>query len=239
MPISAMIGPRMDQVVVVLLTALPDTAPNSCRRTVDQPAQRARTSTTTMALRKSSTVTAIAWRGGDLGGPDIDRAVICMNVDHPRGEYRTVGIRTLHQYKDLRRGCLHAHRDGSGRVYRYKVVSRAFKGENDPRGVEATWVIGAPAARAIRVLERLQPPETDLLFAHHTLWGRANQLRGGQTRALTSGWTVTQLNAFTTWINDYCTDHGRNDGIPLVNGRPWKLTTPQFRRLLPALAVCD
>jgi hypothetical protein len=96
-------------------------------------------------------------------------------------------------------------------------------------------VIGAPAARAIRVLERLRPPETELLFAHHTLWGRANQLRGGQTRALTSGWTVTHLNAFIAWINDYCAEHGRTDGIPLVNGRPWKLTTPQFRRTMAML----
>jgi hypothetical protein len=93
-------------------------------------------------------------------------------------------------------------------------------------------VIGSPAARPIRVLERLQPPETDLLFAHHTLRGGANQLRGGQTRALTAGWTVTHLNAFTAWINDYCGEHGRNDGVPLVNGRPWKLSTPQFRRTL-------
>jgi hypothetical protein len=123
-------------------------------------------------------------------------------------------------------------RDDTGHAYRYKVVSRAFKGENDPNGVEATWVIGAPAARAIRVLEQLQPSETDLLFAHHTLWGRANQLRGGQTRALTSGWTVTHLNAFVTWINHYCAEHDRKDSIPLVNGRPWKLTTPQFRRTL-------
>jgi hypothetical protein len=82
------------------------------------------------------------------------------------------------------------------------------------------------------VLERLQPPETDLLFAHHALWGRANQLRGGQSRALTSGATVIQLNAFIAWINNYCAERGRTDGIPLVNGRPWKLITPQFRRTL-------
>ena len=129
-------------------------------------------------------------------------------------------------------GCVQVQRDDTGRVYRHKVISRAFKGENDPRGVEATWVIGAPAARAIRVLERLQPSATDLLFAHHTLWGRANQQRGGQTRALTSAWTVTHLNAFIAWINDYCAAHGRNDNIPLVNGRSWWLTTPQFRRTL-------
>jgi hypothetical protein len=134
--------------------------------------------------------------------------------------------------KDMRRGCLHVQRDDTGQIYRYKVASRAFKGENDPRGVEATWVIGAPAARAIRVLERLQPAGTELLFAHHTVWGRANQLRGGQTRALTSGWTVTHLNAFIAWVNDFCAEHDRNDGIPSVNGRPWKLTTPQFRRTL-------
>lgn len=135
------------------------------------------------------------------------------------------------EIKELRRGCLHVQRDDTGRIYRYKVASRAFKGENDPRGVEATWVVGAPAARAIRVLERMQPAETDLLFAYHPL-AQLESSRGGQIRATTSSWAVKNLNAFITWVNDYCGERGRNDAIPDVNGRPWWLTTPQFRRTL-------
>lgn len=135
------------------------------------------------------------------------------------------------EIKELRRGCLHVQRDDTGRIYRYKVASRAFKGENDPRGVDATWVIGAPAARAIRVLERMQPAETDLLFTYHPSI-QLESSRGGQIRATTSSWAVTNLNAFITWVNDYCAERGRNDVIPSVNGRPWWLTTPQFRRTL-------
>jgi len=135
------------------------------------------------------------------------------------------------EIKELRRGCLHVQRDDTGRIYRYKVASRAFKGENDPRGVDATWVIGAPASRAIRVLERMQPAETDLLFAYHPLI-QLESSRGGQIRATTSSWAVTNLNAFTNWINHYCAERGRIDDIPDVNGGPWRLTTPQFRRTL-------
>ncbi len=36
----------------------------------------------------------------------------------------------------------------------------------------------------------------------------------------------------TIWINDYCTGNNRADGIPPVDGRPWRLTTRQFRRTL-------
>jgi hypothetical protein len=81
------------------------------------------------------------------------------------------------------------------------------------------------------VLERLQSAETDLLFAYHPLI-QLESSRGGQIRASTSSWAVTNLNAFITWVNDYCAERGRNDGIPSVNGRPWRLTTPQFRRTL-------
>ncbi|CAM3880625.1 hypothetical protein MYFR107205_29575 [Mycolicibacterium frederiksbergense] len=135
------------------------------------------------------------------------------------------------EIKELRRGCLHVQRDDTGRIYRYKVSSRAFEGENDPRGIEATWVVGAPAARAISVLERMQPAATELLFAYHPLI-QSESSRGGQIRATTSSWAVTNLNAFITWVNDYCGERGRNDGIPNVNGRAWWLTTPQFRRTL-------
>lgn len=137
------------------------------------------------------------------------------------------------EIKELRRGCLRIHRDDTGRIYRRTVLSRAFKGESDSRGVEATWVIGAPAARAVHVLERLQPAGTELLFALIDPWGHFTRpCTRSQSRALSSIATNTQINNLVDWINDYCATHGRLDSIPLVNGRRWRLTTPQFRRTL-------
>jgi hypothetical protein len=69
------------------------------------------------------------------------------------------------EIKHLRRGCLHISRDAGRRPYRWKITSLAFKGERDPAGTTATWVVGEPAARAITPLEKLQPAGTDLLFA--------------------------------------------------------------------------
>jgi integrase len=138
------------------------------------------------------------------------------------------------EIKHLRRGCLRTIRDSDGRAYRYRVTSRAFKGERDPAGVEATWVVGEPAARAIRVLEQLQPPDAELLFQalpHQP--GQHNSPTFTPTNiALSHGATSTQLNELIGWINRYCTAHHRSDGIPKVNNRDWKLSTSQFRRTL-------
>jgi hypothetical protein len=96
----------------------------------------------------------------------------------------------------------------------------------DPAGTTATWVIGAAAARAVDVLERLQPPHADTLFRplgtnlpEAQLWGAQNV---GRTNRL--------LNQFVTWVNTYCHHRGRTDTIPaMTDGR---LQTRQFRRTL-------
>ncbi|PPJ25647.1 hypothetical protein C5F51_22745 [Nocardia nova] len=136
------------------------------------------------------------------------------------------------EIKELRRGCFRIHRDDTGRIYRRTVLSRAFKGETDSRGVEAFWVIGAPAARAITVLERLQPAGTELLFALIDPWNSTRPASRSHNRALSSIATNTQINNLVDWINEYCASRGRLDSIPLVNQRRWRLTTPQFRRTL-------
>ncbi len=135
------------------------------------------------------------------------------------------------EIKHLRRCCLTTHRDQDGRPYRYKVTSLAFKGEHDPSGVEATWVVGAPAARAIGVLERLQPPGTELLFFPLEFGGGGAANRTNDL-VLESKTTNRQLNSFLAWINHYCAAHNRPDGIPAVNGRVWHLSTRQWRRTL-------
>ncbi len=134
------------------------------------------------------------------------------------------------ELKHLKRGGLTTERDADGTPYRWKMHSLAFKGESDPAGVRATWSIGEPAARAIIVLEQLQPPGTDDLFARlqHSPGSKPDAV----SQVLTSGATNARLNAFAAWVNNYCRRHGRADGIPGVGGRTWHLKNSQFRRTL-------
>jgi hypothetical protein len=140
------------------------------------------------------------------------------------------GIRDS-EIKHLKRGCVHIQHDSEGNAYRWKVASLAFKGEQDEtHGVPAVWTVGEPVARALAVLEALQPPETQYLF------GRLPHGPGhakGTGEALTTGSTIKQLNKFTAWINDYCRRHERpDDSVPLVDGREFKLRTGHYRRTL-------
>lgn len=136
------------------------------------------------------------------------------------------------EIKHLRRGCLETQYDPDGSPYRWKVTSQAFKGERDPAGVEATWLVGAPAARAIGVLQCLQPAGTSLLFRALESSGGGGRVRHRTDTALTYAGTNLRLNEFVAWVDDYCAAEGRSDNIPMVNDQVWKLTTRQFRRTL-------
>ncbi|MEU5046301.1 hypothetical protein [Streptomyces griseorubiginosus] len=65
------------------------------------------------------------------------------------------------EIKHLRRGCVSAQRDTGGRIYRYRLHGLAFKGEG-VHGAAATWIVTAPVARAVAVLERCQPADEPL-----------------------------------------------------------------------------
>jgi hypothetical protein len=134
------------------------------------------------------------------------------------------------EVKHLRRGALRIERDPDGRAYRWKALSRAFKGERDRTGVDAVWVIGEPAARAIQVLEALQPAHTSILFQTLPYGGGWAEENAG--RAMNNHGTNIWLNRFVGWVNNYCDQRGRADGIPAVNGAAWRLKTSQFRRTL-------
>lgn len=138
------------------------------------------------------------------------------------------------EVKHLQVGCVSGLRDSHGRTVRWRVTSLAFKDE-DPEGVEATWIVGAPAARAVAVLEKLLAStgsnSTFLFSALPTSGGRASSGRSGN-EALTVQRTVIALNQFVTWVGNYCAARSRVDGIPLHNGKVWRLTTRQFRRTL-------
>ena len=97
------------------------------------------------------------------------------------------------EIKHLHRGCLKARQDADGRTYRWNVTSLAFKGESSPAGNPATWVVGEPAARAVAVLEQLQPPEQTLLFAHLPYSSAVGPARAAANTAITTKATNQQL----------------------------------------------
>ncbi|MDH6700424.1 hypothetical protein [Streptomyces sp. MAA16] len=134
------------------------------------------------------------------------------------------------EVKHMKRGCLTIWCDDDGRPVRHKITSQAFKGENNPEGVEATWIVNAAAAKAIRVLEALQAQDLDFLFALPPTSRFHRRTRAGSVQ--TSSTTIKAMTSFMQWINSYCSEHGRTDGIPQVNGRTWQLETRQFRRTL-------
>lgn len=134
------------------------------------------------------------------------------------------------EVKHMRRGCLTRKRDRDGAVVRRLVTSQAFKGEGTPTGVRATWVVSETVEHAVAVLEQLQPPEVDYLFA--PLPGSAGYRYGDAGDPQTTTATNRVLNAFVDWINTYCAAHDLPDTIPLVRKQRWMLSTSQFRRTL-------
>lgn len=136
------------------------------------------------------------------------------------------------EIKHLRRGCVSTARDPGGTPYRWILTGLAFKGETDPRGVAAEWTVGAPAARAIAVLEKMHPPGQDLLFSHPPGSEQVRPRNDSTVGVLTTKATSSQLKGFASWINSYCAEHDLAESIPLVNGQQWVLSTRQFRRTL-------
>ncbi|MFE0023323.1 hypothetical protein [Amycolatopsis sp. NPDC059021] len=131
------------------------------------------------------------------------------------------------ELKHIRRGSVTARRDTTGAVYRWVLTSLVFKGQPDPAGTTATWIIGAPAARAVAVLEQLQPPQQDLLLAP-----LSHQGAKARSAVVTTSTSNVRFNAFVDWINDYCASRNRDDDVPLVNGVRFVLSSRQFRRTL-------
>lgn len=131
------------------------------------------------------------------------------------------------EIKHARRGCIDVHKDASGRAFRWRFRSVAFKGEGDPRGNAATWVVGEPTARAVHVLQQLQPPGNDLLFTRATITGPAMP----PNRATITTRTNKDLNIFREWVNNFSGPTSPHR-IPDIDGRPWQLKTSQFRRTL-------
>ncbi|WP_411152188.1 hypothetical protein [Streptomyces sp. A30] len=127
------------------------------------------------------------------------------------------------EVKHMRRGCLTTWRDDTGNPARHYVKSMAYKGEDTPTGVEATWVVAPSVARAVDVLEATQPAGQEYLFA--SVWHERDTVR-------LTGLTNKDMRDFMRWINSYSAEHSRPDSVPDVNGKAWNIKTSQFRRTL-------
>lgn len=128
----------------------------------------------------------------------------------------------------MRRGCLSITKAEDGTILRHRIKSTAYKGKRGG-GEETEWVTIAPVAEAIDVLERLsaragQARGTTTLWPVLTL--RAN------TKTHVSAEIVRQLNRFRDHLNDQF-GSAQAPVIPAgPDGRPWRLTTRQFRRTI-------
>ena len=126
------------------------------------------------------------------------------------------------EVNDLEAGCVRRRRGPGGRVIRWYVYGRTRKGKRSP--VEARWVVVEPVAAAVEVLERLST--SGRIFDPG-----AHRSRLADRRPRDADWWSGRINRLCAHVSALAEEHGQ-DLIPLVDGRPWKFTTRQFRRTL-------
>nr|WP_172691140.1 integrase [Agrobacterium fabrum]ASK46449.1 integrase [Agrobacterium fabrum] len=128
----------------------------------------------------------------------------------------------------MRPGCLSVRRSEDGLIDRHRVKSVAYKGK-EVRGEEAEWITITPVATAISVLEQLNVRSVQQRGTE-TLWPVLS-LAHARKQALATD-VVTRLNQF----RDYLNDRFGTEAEPIIplgpGGRPWQLTTRQFRRTI-------
>jgi integrase len=126
----------------------------------------------------------------------------------------------------MRAGCLDVKRSEDGIIERFQVKSTVYK-KRETRGQAEKWTTIEPVAKAISVLENL----TDRIRRRKggdTLWRVLDD--GKSTKDHISAEIVRQLNAF----RDHLNAQFGTTGVPVVppgpDGKPWRITTRQFRR---------
>ena len=126
----------------------------------------------------------------------------------------------------MRTGCLDVERSEDGIIDRYQVRSTVYK-RRDVRGQAEKWVTIEPVAKAITVLERL----TEHIRRRRggdTLWRVLND--GQSSKDHVSAEIVRQLNTFRDHLNAQFGTPEAPVVPPGPDGKPWRITTRQFRR---------
>jgi hypothetical protein len=125
----------------------------------------------------------------------------------------------------MRTGCLDVKRTEDGLIERYQVKSTVYK-RRDARGQAEKWITVEPVAKAITVLERL----TEHIRHRRggdTLW-RVLSDHGSKDHI--SAEIVRQLNTFRDHLNAQFGTPEAPIVPPSPDGKPWRITTRQFRR---------
>jgi integrase len=126
----------------------------------------------------------------------------------------------------MRAGCLSIRRSEDGLIERYAIKSTVYK-RRDVRGQAESWITIEPVAKAIDVLERL----TQHIRSRRggdTLWRVLDDAHS--RKAHISAEIVRQLNAFRDHLNAQFATPEAPIVPPGPDGRPWRITTRQFRR---------
>lgn len=128
----------------------------------------------------------------------------------------------------MRRGCLTLTRSEDGLVSRHRVRSTAYKGKGSG-GAPAEWVTIAPVADAIGVLELLCKRAADARGLD-TLWPVLSLTRSRKSHV--SAEIVRQINAYRDHLNTLFGTDEAPAIPPGPDGKPWRITTRQFRRTI-------
>ncbi len=125
----------------------------------------------------------------------------------------------------MRSGCLDVERSEDGLIERYRIKSTVYK-RREVRGQAEKWITVEPVAKAITVLERL----TEHIRHRRggdTLW-RVLSDHGSKDHI--SAEIVRQLNTFRDHLNAQFGTPEAPIIPPGPDGKPWRITTRQFRR---------
>ncbi|MFI7019299.1 hypothetical protein [Streptomyces sp. NPDC050164] len=130
----------------------------------------------------------------------------------------------------LRRDCLRKDPDTGQWLMRGRYYKGAVDADGNklPQGEERAdpWVVVAPVATAVEVLQRLHASE--LLFPTYIENYRRSTTRLGTARDVQTA--AEDITDFTRWINAYCAHGDRADAIP--EDRHGNLAPSRFRRTL-------
>lgn len=139
---------------------------------------------------------------------------------------------------NLERDCVRYHA-GSGMwtvTGRHFKTARSRKGEKIPEGEirKVPWTVVEPVAHAIAVMESLHASE--LIFPERAITRSGQSSTVNDRAGLRSSSANKCIDKFTAWVNAYCQQTGRTDGIPPEeDGRA--LVMSRFRRTL-AFHIC-
>jgi hypothetical protein len=133
------------------------------------------------------------------------------------------------EVQDIKCGRHELSRDEQGEILRHYIRSTEYKGKED-EGVERTWVVIEPVARAIKAMEQLterarEALGTDLLFI---------ALRWASTRRPALKDSIRRYIAeFITYVNDVLHPRCASEYLPRIPIEEFEaITTRMFRRTI-------